>query len=163
MVVKAPPPKGFQVLRAPVKIDIKIPEIDLSKSITNEQDFSGKGVKGGVASGVEGGRGPVVKDNQTYFEFQVEKPAAAASGNPSPRYPEVLKSSGVEGEVLAQFVVLSSGRADMDTFKILKSSNDLFSGSVRSHVASMRFLAAEIGGKKVNQLVQLPFEFRLAK
>src|SRR6266436_9364616 len=47
VVVKPPPPKGFQVLRAPVKIDIKIPEIDLTKAITNESDFSGKGVKGG--------------------------------------------------------------------------------------------------------------------
>src|SRR5678815_2834228 len=46
VIVKPPPPKGFQVLRAPVKIDIKIPEIDLSKAITNESDFSGKGVKG---------------------------------------------------------------------------------------------------------------------
>ena len=35
VIVKPPPPKGFQVLRAPVKIDIKIPEIDLSKAITN--------------------------------------------------------------------------------------------------------------------------------
>jgi protein TonB len=44
VIVKPPPPKGFQVLRAPVRIDIKIPEIDLSKAITNESDFSGKGV-----------------------------------------------------------------------------------------------------------------------
>ena len=55
VVVKPPPPKGFQVLRAPVKIDIKIPEIDLTKAITNENDFSGKGVKGGTGSGVVGG------------------------------------------------------------------------------------------------------------
>ena len=52
VVVKPPPPKGFQVLRAPVKIDIKIPEIDLTKAITNESDFSGKGVKGGTGNGV---------------------------------------------------------------------------------------------------------------
>src|SRR3954462_4474852 len=74
VVVKPPPPKGFQVLRAPVKIDIKIPEIDLSKAITNESDFSGKGVKGGTGNGVVGGTGPVTT-YQTYFEFQVEKPA----------------------------------------------------------------------------------------
>src|SRR6266550_2426598 len=54
VIVKPPPPKGFQVLRAPLKIDIKIPEIDLSKSITNENDFTGKGVKGGTGSGVVG-------------------------------------------------------------------------------------------------------------
>ena len=159
VVIKPPPPKGFQVLRAPVKIDVKIPEIDLSKSVTNEADFSGKGVKGGVASGVVGGTAIVT--NQTYFEFQVEKPASAASGNPSPRYPEVLKSSGVEGKVLAQFVVLETGRADMDTFKILSSDNELFSSAVRNVLSSMRFLPAEIGGKKVRQLVQLPFEFKI--
>lgn len=159
VVIKPPPPKGFQVLRAPVKIDVKIPEIDLSKSVTNEADFSGKGVKGGIASGVVGGTAIVT--NQTYYEYQVEKPAQAASGNPQPHYPEVLKSSGVEGRVMAQFVVLENGRADMDTFKILSSDNDLFSSSVRNVLPSMRFLPAEIGGKKVKQLVQLPFEFKI--
>ena len=159
VVMKAPPPKGFQVLRAPVKIDVKIPEIDLSKSVTNEADFSGKGVKGGVASGVVGGTAIVT--NQTYFEFQVEKPAQAASGNPSPRYPEVLKSSGVEGKVMAQFVVMETGKADMSDFKILSSDNDLFSAAVKAVLPQMRFLPAEIGGKKVRQLVQLPFEFKI--
>jgi protein TonB len=159
VVVKPPPPKGFQVLRAPVKIDVKIPEIDLSKSVTNEADFSGKGVKGGIASGVVGGTAIVT--DKTYFEFQVEKPAQAASGNPSPRYPEVLKSSGVEGKVVAQFVVLENGRADMDQFKILSSDNDLFSTAVKNVLPQMRFLPAEIGGKKVRQLVQLPFEFKI--
>ena len=159
VVVKPPPPKGFQVLRAPVKIDVKIPEIDLSKSVTNEADFSGKGVKGGIASGVVGGTAIVT--DKTYFEFQVEKPAQAASGNPSPRYPEVLKSSGVEGRVVAQFVVLENGRADMDQFKILSSDNELFSNAVREVLPRMRFLPAEIGGKKVRQLVQLPFEFKI--
>ena len=158
-VMKAPPPKGFQVLRAPVEIPIKLPDIDLNKAVTNEADFSGKGVKGGVASGVVGGTAIVT--NQTYFEFQVEKPAQAASGNPAPRYPEVLKSSGVEGKVMAQFVVLETGRADMDTFKILSSDNDLFSSAVKNVLPQMRFLPAEIGGKKVRQLVQLPFEFKI--
>jgi len=159
VVIKPPPPKGFQVLRAPVKIDVKIPEIDLSKSVTNEADFSGKGVKGGVASGVVGGTAIVT--SQTYYEFQVEKPASAAAGNPQPRYPEVLKASGVEGEVLAQFTVLETGRADMDTFKIIRSSNELFSAAVKNVLPKMRFLPAEIGGKKVKQLVQLPFEFKI--
>src|SRR5947199_6370846 len=100
VVVKPPPPKGFQVLRAPVKIDIKIPEIDLSKAITNENDFSGKGVKGGTGNGVVGGKGPV-DNSQTYFEFQVEKPAEAMADNPKPKYPSVLESSGIAGEVQA--------------------------------------------------------------
>jgi protein TonB len=155
-VVKPPPPKGFQVLRAPVKIDIKIPEIDLSKAVTNESDFSGKGVKGGVGSGVVGGT--AVAD-QTYFEFQVERPASMLDDSPKPRYPTVLETSGIAGEVQAQFVVTANGKADMDTFKVLKSTNELFTQAVRNVLPRMRFSPAQIGGKPVNQLVQQAFQF----
>ncbi len=161
VVVKPPPPKGFQVLRAPVKIDIKIPEIDLSKAVTNEADFSGKGVKGGTGSGVVGGIGPVT--NQTYFEFQVEKPAEMAPGSPSPKYPSVLESSGIAGEVQAQFVVKADGKADVETLKILKSTNELFSQAVKNNLPRMRFNPALIGGKPVNQLVQQSFVFNVPR
>lgn len=160
VVMKAPPPKGFQVLRAPVDIPIKIPEIDLSKKVTDEGDFSGKGVKGGLGKGVVGGTGPV-DPNQTYFEFQVEKPVVQVPGTASPRYPEVLRASGVEGEVQAQFVVNEEGRAEPSTLKILKASNDLFGAAVRNALPNMRFYAAEVGGKKVKQLVQQTFQFKL--
>ncbi len=159
-VVAPPPPKGFQVLTAPVEIPEVLPEIDLSKKITDEADFSGKGVAGGVAKGVVGGTGPT---DQPYFEFQVEKPVVPAPGGCQPRYPDMLRSANVEGEVLAQFVVDTTGRADMSTFKVLKSSHDLFTNSVRAALPNMRFYAAEIGGRKVKQLVQMPFQFTLTK
>jgi len=161
VVVKPPPPKGFQVLRAPVKIDIKIPEIDLSKAITNESDFSGKGVKGGTGSGVVGGTGPVT--NQTYFEFQVEKPAEMLAESPKPKYPSVLESSGIAGEVQAQFVVNTQGKADLDQFKVLKSTNELFTQAVKNVLPRMRFSPAMIGGKPVNQLVQQSFQFAVPR
>jgi protein TonB len=162
VIVKPPPPKGFQVLRAPVRIDIKIPEIDLSKAVTNESDFSGKGVKGGVGSGVVGGTGPVSTD-QTYFEFQVERPASMLDDSPKPKYPTVLESSGIAGEVQAQFVVTSNGKADMDTFKVLKSTNELFTQAVKNVLPRMRFSPAQIGGKAVNQLVQQSFQFAVPR
>ena len=160
VVMKAPPPKGFQVLRAPVDIPIKIPDIDLSRKVTDEADFSGKGVKGGIFKGVEGGTA-IVDPNQTYFEFQVEKPVSPIPGTGSPRYPDALRSSGVEGEVQAQFVVNEEGKAETGTFKVLKATNDLFSSAVRSALPNMRFYAAEVGGKKVKQLVQQSFQFKL--
>src|SRR5918992_1401040 len=162
VVAAPPPPKGFQVLTAPVKIPDVLPDIDLSKKVTNEDDFTGKGVAGGIAKGVVGGTAPVQTD-QAYFEFQVEKQVAPHSGNPGPRYPDMLRSANVEGEVLAQFVVDTTGRADMSTFKVLKSSHDLFTNAVRSTLPNMRFYAAEIGGRKVKQLVQMPFQFALTK
>jgi periplasmic protein TonB len=160
VVMKAPPPKGFQVLRAPVEIPIKIPDIDLSKKVTDESDFNGEGVKGGSGTGVVGGTG-VVDTNQTYFEFQVEKPVAQIPGTGSPRYPDALRSSGVEGEVQAQFVVTEDGKAETSSFKVLKATNDLFASAVRSALPNMRFYAAEVGGRKVKQLVQQSFQFKL--
>ena len=161
--VVAPPPiaKGFQVLTAPINIPDVIPEIDLSKKLTNEDDFSGRGVAGGIAAGVVGGAAPI--SDQPYFDFQVEKPVAPVPGTGSPRYPDILRSASVEGEVLAQFVVDTTGRVEVATFKVIRKSHDLFEAAVRSALPQMRFLAAEVGGRKVKQLVQQPFVFALQK
>src|ERR1700737_5634831 len=51
------PPKGFKVVGPPVNIPTNLPTIDLSKAVTNENDFSGKGVAGGAPHGVRGGTG----------------------------------------------------------------------------------------------------------
>jgi len=161
VVVAPPPPKGFQVLTAPVEIPINIPDIDLSKKVTDEADFSGKGVAGGVAKGVIGGKGPVPQGDQPYFDFQVEKPVVMAPGTQGPSYPDMLRSAGIEGTVLAQFVVDTTGRAEMNTFKALKSDNALFETAVKNALQRMRFLPAEVGGRKVKQLVQQPFQFSL--
>jgi protein TonB len=164
VVMKAPPPKGFQVLTAPIKIPDVLPDIDLSKKVTNEEDFSGKGVAGGIAKGVVGGTPtPAGGDNQTFFDFQVEKQVAPVPGNQAPRYPDMLRSANVEGEVLAQFTVDTTGRAEMSSFKVLKSTHDLFTNAVRASLPNMKFYPAEVGGKKVKQLVQMPFQFSLTK
>ena len=162
VVVAPPPPKGFQVLTAPVEIPDVIPDIDLSKKVTDESDFSGKGVAGGTSKGVEGGKA-VVQSDQPYFEFQVEKPVVPAPGSISPRYPDMLRQAGVEGEVLAQFVVDTTGKAEPGSLKILKSSHDLFIQSVKNALPQMKFIPAEVGGRKVKQLVQQPFSFSIAK
>jgi len=159
VVVAPPPPKGFQVLTAPIKIPDKIPDVDLSKAVTNAADFSGVGVAGGRANGVAGGK-PINTD-QTYYSFQVEKQTMAVSGNPNPQYPSMLESAHVDGEVLAQFVVDTAGKADMSTFKVLKSTNDLFVDAVKRVLPRWKFYPAETGGHKVKQLVQMPFAFKV--
>ncbi len=161
--VAAPPPiaKGFQVLAAPVNIPDVIPEIDLSKKLTNEDDFSGKGVAGGIASGVVGGQ--VINADQTYFDFQVEKPVSSAPGTGQPRYPDILRSAGVEGKVTAQFEVDTTGRVLISTFRVISTDHALFESAVRAALPLMRFIPAEIGGRKVKQLVQQPFVFAIQK
>jgi protein TonB len=169
--VAAPaPPQGFKVVAPPVSIPTNVPAIDLSKAITNESDFSGKGVAGGSASGVKGGTGDANSTGKDageahsgpYMEFQVEKPVEKIGGD-APEYPLSLRQSGVEGKVLAQFVVGENGRYQGGTLKILESSNPAFTAAVKDALPRMRFSAAQIGGRKVSQLVQMPFQFHLSK
>ena len=161
VVVAPPPPKGFQVLIAPVEIPDVLPQIDLSKKMTDEADFSGKGVAGGTATGVIGGTPQAYNPDQLYYEFQVEKAALQISGVGVPVYPEMLKNAGFQGKVLASFVIDTAGRVDASTFKIISSSHESFSTAVRAQLKNMRFQPAEVGGRKVKQLVQLPFEFSI--
>lgn len=163
VVAAPPPPKGFQILTAPIKIPDVIPEIDLSKAVTNEADFSGRGQAGGTSRGVVGGTPQPISSDQPYFDYQVEKQVAPAPGNSAPRYPDMLRSANVEGQVMAKFIVDTTGRADMKSLEIVQSSHELFSNAVRSHLPNMRFYAAEVGGRKVKQLVMMPFQFTLSK
>jgi protein TonB len=167
-VVAPAPPQGFKVVAPPVSIPTNLPAIDMSKAITNENDFSGKGVAGGSANGVKGGTG---KEGDTgkeagpahegpYMEFQVEKVVVKIGGE-APEYPSSLRESGIEGKVLAQFVVGENGRYEGGSLKILESSNPAFAAAVKDALPRMRFSAAQIGGKKVAQLVQMPFQFHL--
>jgi periplasmic protein TonB len=152
-----PPPKGFQTLTAPINIPDVIPTVDLTKKVTDEADFSGKGVEGGSANGKEKG----VDTNQPYFDFQVEKQAAPYPSNPSPRYPDMLQTAGITGQVIAQFVIDTSGHVEMATFKAIKSDNDLFTDAVKAILPRCRFYPAEVGGRHVKELVETPYVFNM--
>jgi bla regulator protein blaR1 len=99
--------------------------------------------------------------DQTFFSFQVDKPALLAPGNQAPVYPQLLRAAGVSGEVIVQFVVEPSGTPDMNTFKVLKSTHELFTRSVRSAVSQFKFIPAVVRGTPVRQLIQEPFQFSL--
>jgi periplasmic protein TonB len=81
----------------------------------------------------------------------------------TPRYPAVLASAGVEGSVLAEFVVDTLGRVERETIVMLRSDHRQFELSVRDALARMRFAPAEAQGRKVRQLVQQPFSFALTR
>lgn len=108
----------------------------------------------GVIGGTRPGQG-----DQSYFEFQVDKQAVLMPGGAVPTYPESLRATNVAGDVLAQFVVDSTGTPVIASFKVLKSTNELFAQAVRDALPRMRFTPAERGGIKVRQLVQMPFTF----
>ena len=97
-----------------------------------------------------------------YFEFQVEKQVRQVPGTGALKYPDVLRAANTQGEVLAQFVVDTAGHYEPDSFKVLKSSHQLFTQAVKDALPMMLFRPAEVGGEKVRQLVQQPFTFSLS-
>jgi TonB family protein len=96
---------------------------------------------------------------QTYFDFQVTTHVWPKQGNVAPHFPDSLRIAGTSGEVLAQFVVDTTGYADMTQFRVLKSTHALFTQAVKDALPKMEFTPAEIGGRRVRQLVQMPFSF----
>ncbi len=103
--------------------------------------------------------GGTSQDSVVLHEYRVTKPALPLPGNRPPLYPSILRSARIGGSVLVQFVVDTSGRAEMATFKEIRSSDARFTDAVRDVIPYYRFTPAEAGGRKVRQIVQLPFEF----
>lgn len=152
------PALGAPSLDVPLDIPTGIPPVDLSKSVTDASVFETG--KRGVPTGVPGGTATLPSTGY-FFAGQVEKPAMSLPGTLGPAFPDMLRSAGIEGQVLAEFVVDTSGMARMDTFRVLKSDHELFTASVRRALERTRFLPAEVGDKKVPQLVQQMFQFML--
>src|SRR6266404_2437628 len=97
------------VLTTP-NIDITLPRLDVDHVISKAGDFAPDAVATGGADAVDGGRPTSV--DAVFRADQVEKQVAVAPGNPSPRYPDMLRNSGVEGQVTALFIVSEEGRAE---------------------------------------------------
>jgi len=154
----APPP----VLRKPIDftgIPKELPPVDPATTIIDDGTLFGTTPKGDGGVPGTGLTGNVGDSGEPFLAAQVEKPALARNGNPSPKYPSLLEQSRVEGTVLVQFVVDTLGSADMRTFRVLDATNDLFAESTRATLAKWRFYPAEAGGRKVKQIVQLPLRF----
>ena len=115
-----------------------------------------------------------------YFEYQVDAPVQQESGSARPTYPVAQKAAGVEGMVLAQFIVGLDGTVETGSFKSLKgtamatdgtartgSASDAdvaaFESAVRDAVTKARYTAGKLHGNAVRQVVQQRFVFALEK
>jgi TonB family protein len=80
-----------------------------------------------------------------------------------PRYPEMLRTAGVDGRVLVRFAVDTSGRVDPTSIAIVQSTHELFSRAVRDVMPSLRLIPAEVNGRRVPMLAEMAFEFALER
>ena len=154
-----PPPKGFQVLTAPVEIPKDIPPVNLDQRF-DPRDYSGVGVEGGVFSGVEGGTGPVVDLVQVFEEAVVDEVPERISC-PVPEYPRMMQQASIEGQVLLQFVVEVDGHVKGDNIEVLQASHRAFEGPARDMISRCLFRPGRVRAKPVRVLVQMPIVFHL--
>ncbi|HET7620701.1 MAG TPA: TonB family protein [Gemmatimonadaceae bacterium] len=168
---KQPPPAGPQApsepqipnvpvthIDVPHDIPTGIPPIDLSVPPIDPSHFA---IAPTTSSGRDASGAAPHSGSDAYSAWEVEKPVVPLAGNPKPEYPSMLQSSHTEGQVLAQFVVDTTGRVDMATFRAIQATNELFVQSVRRALTDWKFRPAEAGGRKVKQLVQMPLTFRV--
>jgi protein TonB len=144
-------------------VDIPLPDIPTFDAPGQplpgiEWTSDGAGTRSGNATSGAGGT-----EEGIPFAPGVDKPAIAHAGNPSPRYPEVLRRANVTGEVVVQVVIDTSGRADMGTLKVLSSAHPLLTESVLATIPRARFIPAETGGRKVRMWVLQSFVFTLER
>ena len=135
-------------------------DIDLRGGVDDSTVFTSvrlaDAVKGLVDPSTAGHTGP-------YTVASVDKAVRPYENNPTPDYPSRLRNQGVEGAFVAQFVVDSTGKVDEKTMLFPPTADALFINSVRQALRRSRYYPAEVGGRRVMQLVEQRFVFVLRR
>lgn len=151
--------KGFQTLAIPTSIPVDIPPPSTQEF--NPADFSGVGIEGGIARGQTEERA-VIRQDQPYLEAVVEERPERISSPPA-RYPDILRQAGIEGRVLVEVVIDTSGHAERGSLRILSSTHQLFEGPAREVVQNSLYSPGRIQGRPVRVRVQVPINFSIAR
>jgi protein TonB len=109
-----------------------------------------------------GSIGPGVSPAAIYSVNVVEEQPERIGG-PVPRYPEVLRQAGIEGEVVVECVVDTLGRVEPGTVRVVSSTHALFEQPARETVGSSVFRPGRLDGRPVRVRVRLPLIFKLAR
>ncbi len=167
-----PPPDR----RPPTASDVeRLEYVDVGIGATRPGEAMDEGVLAGPASYIRPAPGgpvgtdvratdaaaSVVAEDSVYSILEVDESAARVDGSAAPVYPTALMNEGKEGEVMMRYVVDTSGRADPSSLEVLRSTHPAFTLSVRQALAGMRFAPASVEGRRVRQLVEQRFQFRL--
>lgn len=149
------PLKGFQTVVAPDVVPTNIPPVNLMEHF-DPKDYSGKGVEGGLATGIE------PSGNEVFMEAIVEeKPMMLSS--PQLQYPALLNQAGISGRVVLQAIIDTLGRAEAASIKVMQSANPGFDQPAKNWLLKALFRPARVHGRAVRVLIAQPIDFRISK
>lgn len=80
---------------------------------------------------------------------------------PLPVYPELLRQAGVQGEVLLEAVVDSTGRVVAASIVVVAANHPAFVAAARQALLATLFRPAMVGGRAVQTRVRIPYAFSI--
>jgi protein TonB len=101
------------------------------------------------------------EDSLTFIAADVDRGVSIAGVNPKPAYPPQLLNRGVEASFSVYFVVDTTGRIDTTTIQVPPSVDPRFIQAVRDVLVRWRFVPAEMRGRRVRQLMEQTFKFKI--
>ncbi len=106
--------------------------------------------------------GPAGPEPGDVYAVEWVQEAPEMLAHPPVRYPELLRQAGIEGRVVVEAVIDTSGRVEPGSVRVAWSSNPLFDGPARDVVAASRFRPGRTNGRAVRVKVTVPVAFRVA-
>ena len=99
--------------------------------------------------------------DSVFTQLEVDSIVARYPGSAAPAYPPDMLKRGLQGSVTTQYVVDTTGFADTSSLRIMRATHQDFADAVRAALPFMRFFPAKVGAKKVRQLVEQEFSFKI--
>jgi protein TonB len=156
--VKLEEPKGFTALLAPVNIPTNIPPVNLNEKF-DPRDFSGVGIEKGISALTADMK---IDPGQAFIEAVVdEKPERIK--DPPLEYPDLLRQAGIEGNVVIEVIIDTTGHAEPGSLRVVQSTNKAFELSARDAVLKSVYRPGRVRGQAVRVLVQVPISFTIRR
>ncbi len=96
------------------------------------------------------------------MESVVEERPEILSG-PQLNYPDLLRQAGVQGRVLVQAIIDTSGRVEPQSVKIIQSPNPGLDQPAKNYVLRALFRPGRVHGRAVRVLLNLPIDFKIKR
>jgi TonB family protein len=93
--------------------------------------------------------------------YWADSPEVLAAG--PRRYPERLRLAGVEGHVVIEAVLDTTGRIQPQSLIVIASSHPEFDGPAAAYVRQTLFRPARVNGRAVSARIRLPVDFVLRR
>lgn len=93
--------------------------------------------------------------------FSVAEMAPEVLSGPLPLYPDLLRQAGVEGQVVLEARVDSTGRVQKGSVSVVFATHPGFVEPARQSLMTTLFRPARVNGRAVAMLVRVPFAFSI--